>query len=109
MKFYVGHNGNFDRAVIRALKEVKKEHPQITYYIVRYSLELKIDYNECETIFPEGLEKIPKRFALDRRNTWMVNNSNVVICYITRCHGGAHKFVKMAERRGLSVVNLAQC
>ena len=105
--FYVGHNGNFDRMVIGILRHLKKQYPRINYSIVIYDLK-NSEFEEWETLYPEGLEKAPKRFAIDRRNTWMVNNSDIVISYITHSYGGAYKFFKMAEKKDLTIINLGR-
>ena len=47
------------------------------------------------------------RFAISRRNKWIVDNSNAVICYISHTWAGAYQAVSLAERKKLSVFNLA--
>ena len=109
IRFYVGYNGGFDRMVIGALDRLKSKYRQINYSIVLYTPEFdKRDFTGVETIYPEGIENAPKRFALDRRNRWMVNNSDAVICYVTHSYGGAYKFVAMAEKKKLRIINLSE-
>lgn len=64
-----------------------------------------LDYTN--TIYPEGLETVPRRFAISHRNKWIVENSNAVICYVNHTWGGAYQAVILAEKRNLSIINLA--
>ena len=54
---------------------------------------------------PDGIEKVPPRFAISYRNRWMVKHADYVIAFVHR-GGGAEQFVKLAERQKKSVINL---
>lgn len=110
--FMVGNQGGFDSMVLKALRELKKQYPHVCYNVVlahmpseRREYEL---YDPTETFLPEGIETVPKRFAISWRNKWMVRESDVVVCYITHSWGGAAQFVEYAERQGKEVINLAK-
>ena len=105
--FYVGNNGNFDTMVRRQMEDLSKTYP-ITYSVVlAYLPTEKNKYdNLTNTIYPEGLETIPKRFAISRRNKWMIQQADVVVTYVTRNFGGAAQFKEMAERLNKHVINL---
>ena len=105
--FYVGNNGNFDTMVRRQLEDLSHTFP-ITYSVVlAYLPTEKNKYdNLTNTIYPEGLETVPKRFAISWRNKWMVQQSDIVIGYITHSWGGAAQFVKYAKNRGKEIINL---
>lgn len=105
--FYVGNNGNFDNMVRRQLEDLSKTYP-ITYSVVlAYLPTEKNKYdNLTNTIYPEGLETVPKRFAISWRNKWMIQQSDVVVTYVTHNFGGAWQFKEMAERAGKEVINL---
>lgn len=107
MKFYVGNHGSFDFYVWGALENLKKKYPKIDYSIVlAYMPDGSIDYNGCD-VYPEGIETVPKRFAIDWRNRWMVNKADFVITYVKFSFGGAAKFKEIAEKKGKVVLNLA--
>ncbi len=108
--FYVGNQGTFDRMARRALKELKKENAQINYKVLLAYLPVKKDPCEdySDTEFPEGIEKVPKRFAINFRNELMVKMADYVIAYVDHSYGGAAKFVDKARRRKAVVVNLAE-
>ena len=47
------------------------------------------------------------RFAILWRNEWMVRQSDFVVCYVTHTWGGAYQAVDLAERKHLTIINLA--
>ncbi len=107
--FYVGNNGNFDAMVHRQLKDLSHTYP-ITYNVVlAYLPTKKSEYDDyTNTILPEGIETIPKRFAISYRNKWMIQQSDIVVTYVTHTYGGAAQFKAMAERQGKTVIELSE-
>lgn len=109
--FYVGNNGQFDHLVAAVLRELKSRNPQISYSIVlAYLPEREKEYNQLsytETIYPEGLEYTPPRFAISKRNQWMVQQSDYVIAYVEHSIGGAAQFTEHARKKHKTVINLA--
>jgi hypothetical protein len=108
-EFYVGNNGNFDTMVRRQLENLSQTYP-ITYNIVlAYLPTKKSEYNDyTNTIYPEGIETVPKRFAISYRNKWMVEQSDIVITYVARTYGGAWQFKALAERQEKMVIELSE-
>ena len=103
--FYIGNHGNFDRMATKILKDLKIIHPHINYTVVLAYLP-NTQY-DCETIFPEGIENVPPRFAISYRNRYMVDTSNYVITYVTRSFGGAAQFKELALKKGKNVIELS--
>lgn len=105
--FYVGNNGNFDIMVRRQLDDLSQTYP-ITYSVVlAYLPTEKNKYDDLtNTIYPEGLETVPKRFAISWRNKWMIQQSDIVVTYVTHTYGGAVQFKEIAERAGKEVINI---
>ena len=95
--FYVGNHGNFDTMVRRQLVELSQFYP-ITYSVVlAYIPTEKNKYDDLtNTIYPEGIESVPKRFAISYRNKWMVEQSDILVTYVARTYGGAWQFKAMA-------------
>ena len=106
-EFYVGNNGNFDTMVRRQLENLSQTYP-ITYNVVlAYIPTKKSEYDDfTNTLLPEGIETVPKRFAISYRNKWMVNQADVVVTYVTHSFGGAAQFKELAERQGKTVIEL---
>lgn len=106
--FYVGNQGQYDRMVRRCLEQLQTDYPHIRFSVVlAYLPTEKRDYDDfADTIYPEGIEVGLPKFAIERRNRWMLDVSNYCLCYINHPWGGAYKFVEKAMRRGLTVINL---
>ncbi len=107
--FYVGNNGNFDTMVHHQLEDLSQTYP-ITYSVVlAYLPGKKNEYDDyTNTILPEGIETVPKRFAISYRNKWMIKQADVVVTYVTRNFGGASQFKALAERQGKMVIELSE-
>lgn len=97
--FYVGNHGRFDTYVKDILLQLKDVYPDIEIEIVLayYPLCPQKDSYTHYTIYPEGLEKVPLRYAIDKRNLWMLSRSDFVICYLHHHTGGAARYVKKAK------------
>lgn len=111
--FIMGNQGRFDSMARSTAKRLKEKYPHIDYDIVLAYLpkdRTGIEWEEEteNTIYPDGLETVPMRFAISRRNRWMVEQADVIICYIVRDWGGAVKAVEYAERKGKSIYNIAK-
>ena len=107
-EFYVGHQGQFDSMVYSVLKELKAKYPQIRYTVVLAYMpdeHIKELYGE-DTLFPDGMENVPKKFAISKRNDWMIQQSGFAVCYVYKITGGAAKFREKAEKRKLQVIDL---
>lgn len=89
--FYVGNNGNFDTMVARQLEDLSQTYP-IAYSVVLAYLPTETNNydNLINTIYPEGLETVPKRFAISRRNKWMIQQTNIVVTYVTTTSAELH-------------------
>ena len=107
--FLVGHQGAFDRMVLRELKKLKAEFRDVRYAIVLAYLSNDTPKWEAdmETVYPEGLETVPKRFAISRRNDWMLKQADVVVVYVTHRTGGAATYVQKAIRQGKRIISAA--
>ncbi len=109
--FYVGNHGAFDAMVRSVLQDLSERYPQIRYTIVLAYLPTKKDILLEDfldkTLLPDGIETVPKRFAIKYRNKWMLKRTDYVVTYITHSHGGAAQFAEMAERQKKTVINLA--
>ena len=101
--FFVGNQGKFDSMVYSELKELSKAYPHIRYSVVLAYLPKKRDFDLTDfsdTVYPDGLETVPPRFAIDKRNRLMIDWSDTVVTYVCTSIGGAAKFKDLAEKRG---------
>lgn len=109
--FTVGHYGSFDSLVIGVLKEAKKLHNYIELNLLApYALNQKREAPEGfnGTFYPEGLEFVPKRYAIVHANRYMIKHSDYLIAYAHGV-GNSRKIVEYAqgrEKKGLIKVTL---
>lgn len=108
--FYVGNQGGFDAMVRRVLKELSEKY-DITYHVVlAYMPGKKDEFNYedySDTILPDGIESVPKRFAITHRNRWMIDQSDYVVTYVTaHIASGAAQFKELAERKGRIIIDI---
>ena len=99
--FYVGDNGRFDAQVRSVLSELGLRYGVVLAYLPKGT---GADFGD--TMFPEGLELVHPRYAIDRRNRWMLERSDYVVTYVHHSWGGAAKFAALAERQGKRMIRL---
>lgn len=114
--FYCGGYGDFDTlcahichtiASSREFCEVLLVTPYITESQQKKLKELQRSNLYDGTIYPP-LENVPLRFAISRRNEWMILQSDLVIAFVSHSFGGAYKTLAFAHRKKKRVINLAE-
>lgn len=106
--FYLGKQGCFDRYATSVLKELQPIYPHIKFFIVLAYLPVSDNDNCFNTVFPEGIETVPKKFAISYRNRWMIDQSDTVVVYVTHSFGGAAQFAELAIKKKKAVINISQ-
>ena len=109
--FYVGTHGDFDRMVVRVLNDLSVRYP-ISFFVVLAYLPERCSHitrsDDPDMIFPEGIETVPKRFAISYRNKWMIQQSDYVVTYVVDPVGsGAAQFKALAVKQGKRIIELA--
>ena len=114
--FYVGGYGGFDRIAAAAVKRAKQKYPDITLVLV-------LPYHPAErtvptpdgfdgTYHPEGLENIPRRYAIVRTNQIMVDTSNWLVCYVQHGASNSRNLLEYAKRREakelIQIINIGE-
>ena len=110
---YVGGYGDFDELCTAACYELKKEIKIEVVYVTPYlsdthkSLleEMKNRGIYDSSIYPP-LEKIPPKFAISKRNEWMMYTADLVIAYVSHNYGGAYNALLVAKRRKKTIINI---
>ena len=112
IEFYLGGYGNFDGFAKSCAKLYKKTHPNaklifITPYLGKWlddrkeSLEKEYD----EIVYPNIENALPK-FAISKRNEWMVNQADYIIGYVQTHYGGAYNALLYAHKHKKAYTNL---
>lgn len=107
-QFLSGGHGNFDRTCATAVFKLKENFPKIKNILVIPYLSFNVFNNDIfdEIIYPDDFEKYHFKEAIPQRNKYMVNYSDVAICYILHTWGNAAKTYEFAKRKKLKIINL---
>lgn len=108
--FYVGNNGTFDGMVKRALQELQTRYPHIRYTVVLSYLPVnkkEQEENYRNIIYPDCLHSVPPRYAILKRNEWMVEQADTVITYVQHPFGGAAKSKEFAQKKHKTIIELS--
>ena len=107
VEFLVGNNGSFDYACQNVLEETRREVQSLSYTIVLSHInEIPLNSRSESSIFPEELSTALPRFAISKRNNWMIKHADFAICYVSRIASNSYKIFNKLSRKGISVINL---
>lgn len=102
--FYLGGYGGFDRLAASVVRQKQKINASAQAVLVIPYLNRKYDETGYDyTLFPP-LESVPPRYAILKRNEWMVTQAEIVIAYVTHSWGGAAKALAYARRKRKKIV-----
>lgn len=111
--FLIGRNGEFDKystsIIKRIIREIKSENSEITL-VLPYMVS-DMEYYEKyydNIIIPESVCMAHHKYAITLRNRWMVEQSDLIICYVERENGGAYSALKYAQKHGKQIINLTE-
>ncbi len=111
---YLGGYGDFDELCACASRELKEEYDGIKLvYVTPYLTlpeqerikEMQIGGLIDTSIYPP-IENVPPRFAISKRNEWMMINADLIIAYVNRSCGGAYKSLQLARRKNKKIINV---
>ncbi len=101
--FYSGGMGAFDGMCESVVHELKKTYSLKLYLIAPYMTQ-KINrdgkyYKELydDIIIPD-LGEVHYKCAITERNKWIVEQSDIILCYIYRSSGGAYQTYRYAQK-----------
>ena len=111
---YLGGYGDFDNICAYACKELKQQHQNIeiayvTPYMSLIEQEKIKKMQACGlydiSIYPP-IENTHPRFAILKRNEWMIANADLVVAYVCRSYGGAYKALQIANKMKKKIINV---
>ena len=106
--FYIGTQGGFDKLVYEVLCELEKKYEIQVVVVLAYLNQIidEVYYAAEKTIFPDELTTVPPRFAIRRRNAFMIKRSDFVVAYLDTPFTNAFVNVEEAVRKKKHVINL---
>ena len=114
--FYCGGYGDFDILCAVVCKSIKDSVPNCeSVYISPYftpSAQKKMRYliesNLYDSTIYPPIEEVPPKFALIKRNEWMITEADLVISYVKHTYGGAYKSLEYARRNKKRIINITE-
>jgi len=105
-EFFLGGYGSFDILAAKTVHELKQKYSNISsVLIIPYiNREYNLDLYDS-TIYPP-LEKVPPRYAISKRNEWMVENADIIIAFTKYSFGGAVTTLNYAKRKKKRIIQL---
>ncbi len=108
--FFDGYHGAFDvlcAGVVRQLK-LKYKHIKIIKVLSNYSIKkIKEDKPFYDEIILPPIEKTYYKAKVEKRNEWMVDNAEVLVCHIeNNFNSGAYNIVKYAKKKNKKVIEI---
>lgn len=113
--FIAGHYGGFDQLAAKAVIAAKKCHPKITlslllpYHPAERSIKLPAGFDDM--IYPDGLETVPRKYAIVRANRHIIEHVDYLISYVWHPASNARNLLEFAQRRAtnglIQITNLA--
>ena len=110
IEIYIGRDGEFDTFAATLVKRVQRDFDD--YHAIELNLVLpypKKDMEDFEKYYDRvdiPISAHPK-LAITKRNEWMAEQADLVLCYIERESGGAYKAFQYAQKMGKKVINFA--
>ena len=104
--FMLGGYGEFDFLAASVVKELSGKYSYIKSILVipylnrEYNMDL---YNY--SIYPP-IESVPLKFAITKRNQWMVDKSDVVVSYVINSQGGSYKTLEYAIKKEKQIIEI---
>lgn len=102
---YNGGYGNFDYFAAKCVQRLQGQYTNIRNCLILPYIDLSflehIDRYKNrfdETIYPP-LESVPKKYAIIRRNEWMIDNADMLIACVRHSWGGAAHILEYAKRK----------
>ena len=116
--FYCGGALGFDTLAAQVVLKARRFHPQVKLILALPCRDQAEQWREADRLLYESIKRradevvyLSERYTrgcMFERNRYMVDHSDVCVCYCTSDQGGTAYTMKYARRRGVPVINLAK-
>lgn len=113
VEIYIGRNGEFDIFAATIVKRVQnavgKDNNELICVLPypERNMEYYGEYYD-NVMIPECIGKACPKGSITRRNRWMVEQADLLVCYVERKNGGAYTALTYAKKLGKQIINLAE-
>ncbi len=117
VEFLIGRDGDFDQiatsAVLRAKHGYAEHRCDLTWVMPYLKAEYTNNAEDFENYYDyvevcAESEKVHSKQAIQVRNRYMVDRSDLVVFWVERNSGGAYQTMKYAEKQGKKIINIAE-
>ena len=112
-EFVVGQYGSFDRMAARAVINAKKAYSDVKlsvllpYHPSERAVQAPKGYDA--TIYPPGMESVPRRLAIVHANEYMIRRCDYLIAYAWQPGSNSLRLLNLAKRRpGIKITELSE-
>jgi len=106
-EFLFGGYGDFDIIAAEIVKKLKGKYPHIISTLVIPYIDREYNKELYDGSVYPPIESVPKRFAISKRNEWMVQSADYIIAYVKYSWGGASTTLNFARRKKKEIFNMA--
>ena len=112
VEIYIGRNGEFDIYAATVVKRVQNAMGKANNEFIcmlpypEKDMEYYEEYYD-NVMIPECIGRTHPKGAITKRNRWMVEQADLILCCIEREKGGAWQTVKYAMSQNKKIINLA--
>ena len=111
VEFIVGRHGEFDKfaasVVKRAQKVLRNENSSLTLVLPYKNKDVEYFERYYDNVtLPECVEGTHPKGAIRKRNNLMVEECDLLVCFVEHEYGGAYDAMKYAEKIGKAIIDL---
>ena len=111
VEFYIGRNGEFDIMVASVIKGIQRDrgtYNNCLILVLPYDVADMDSYEEYynEVMIPRELYKVHYKAAIEKRNEWIIDNTDLMIMHVIREEGNSAKCLKKAQGIGREIINI---
>lgn len=89
------------------LEDLSTRRPALNYLIYLSKIdEVSLGGSQTKTVYLESLHKVPKRFAISKRNDYLIKNADMALIYVNNSFSNTYKISERLKRRGVRIINI---
>lgn len=104
--FLLGGYGEFDLLSAHIVRDLKNKYTHIQIILVIPYINKKFNSDLYDFSVYPPLEDTPPRFAISKRNEYMVDTCDVIISYVNKSYGGAYKMLEYGKRKKKQIISV---
>ena len=118
VEFLIGRDGEFDLLAASSIRRAVKRYGYGNTSIILVLPYMKAEYRDNKQYYLSYYDEVEicsessdahYKSAIQVRNRYMVDRSDLVVCCIQHKSGGAYRTMQYAKKQGKQVRNLADC